>query len=228
MKKIYNLDEFHFDEGKDNNKRAAKIRVHLKYVDVNKVVHMLPSERKKAVDKHFRDGYSKLLKIGIFDTVKLIGNEERPTGVESTVLFGDIQRLARYRFIDSIFVKSVKGAKRKVKGKSLSFFCVRMTAAIQVEGMKKGFQTYEERFVFLTARSPDDAYKKVKRQAKKYGEPYLNSDGQLVRWMIESLDDCYAVGISSCDDLNKPEGVEVYSALKRRRLTKERIWDGEL
>ena len=42
------------------------------------------------------------------------------------------------------------------------------------------------------------------------------------------MDDCYETDIVDFTDLNNPEGTEVFSVLKKRRLTKERYWDGKL
>ncbi|MHB1276808.1 MAG: DUF4288 domain-containing protein [Bacteroidia bacterium] len=102
-----------------------------------------------------------------------------------------------------------------------------MTVAIEIEGRTHGLQTYEERFVLIRAKSHDDAYNKLERTRNTYSDPYLNSDGQLVRWRIESLDDCFETDIGRFKDLDDTEGTEVYSILKTRRLTKERIWDGK-
>ncbi len=101
-----------------------------------------------------------------------------------------------------------------------------MTVAIEIEGLEKGMQTFEERFVIVKAKSQDDAYQKMENQKKSYVKPYLNSDGRQVRWRIESFDDCYETGVDKLSEFNNPEGVEVYSKLKSRKLTPERIWDG--
>ena len=218
MKKILDLDEWRFDKNMSDTKRTASVSIHLKYIDVKRVVNLTPKERKIAIDKHFNDSFSKLLNTKLFDTYKLIGTAKKPRGVETKILLNDIKKLANLPFVEYIFINAVRGAKRTVTKPSPSFFCVKMTVAVQIEAVKNGLQTYEEKYVLIKAKSSEEAYKKIERHTKKYEKPYLNSQGQLVRWKMESLDDCYATDIVNCDDLNDPEGAEVFSVLKRRKL----------
>lgn len=227
MKKIYDLEEWHLNQKVPDEKRTASVRVHLKYIDLKKVTDLTPKERVKGIDNHFKESFSKLLNTGLFEKYKLIGNKRRPTGVETTILIKDIERLAKNSFVESIFINSVKGGRKVERTEPARFFCIKMTVAIQIESIKKGIQTYEERYVLIKAKSSDEAYRKIERHKKKYEEPYLNPQGQLVRWKVESLDDCYVTDIVTCDDFNDPEGAEVFSILKRRKLTKDRYWDGK-
>jgi hypothetical protein len=228
MKKIFDLDEWRFDKNVPYEKRTASVRIHLKYIDLKKVINLTPKQRVTAIDKHLNDGITKLLKTNLFGYYKLIGSRTKPRGVDTTIKIKDIEQLAKYSFVESIFIKSVDAGKRIVKEEPPRFFCIKMTIAIQIEGVKNGLQTYEERYVLIKAKSSDEAYKKIERQTKHYEKPYLNSHGQLVRWKVESLDDCYVTDIVDCDDLNEPEGAEVFSILKRRKLTLERYWNGKL
>lgn len=228
MKKIFDLDEWRFDKKMSNTKRTVSVRIHLKYIDLKKVINLTPKERTITIDKHLKNSFSKLLNKKLFDTYKLIGTSKKPRGVETIIHIKDIEQLANYSFVESVFISSVRGAKKIENPEPSRFFCIKMTVAIQIEGLKKGLQTYEERYVLIKANSSDEAYKKLERQTKRYEKPYLNSQGQLVRWKVESLDDCYVTDIVNCDDLNEPEGAEVFSVLKRRKLTSKRYWNGKL
>jgi hypothetical protein len=97
-----------------------------------------------------------------------------------------------------------------------------MTVAIQIEGQTKGTQHYEERYVLFKSYSEAEAIKKAEADALAYQQPYLNADGLLVRWKVESIDDVYEV-------VTKPhakglEGAEVFSVLKARKLNPGRAW----
>jgi Domain of unknown function (DUF4288) len=227
MKKIYDLDEWRFIEKVSDKKRNANVRVYLKYINLKKVVNLTPRERVIAIDKYFKEIFSRLLKTGMFDTYQLIGTKKRPRGIDTTVLFKDIKRISKNIFIENIFINSVTGGKKIKNIKQTTLFCIKMTVAIQIENIKNGLQTYEERYVLIKAKSSNEAYKKIKTQKKKYEEPYLNSQGRLVRWEIESLDDCYETDFADCEDLNNPKGFEVFSILKKRKLTKDRCWNGK-
>jgi hypothetical protein len=228
MKKIHSLDEWILNKKVSAVKRTATIRIHLKYISLKKVLTLSPKERVKAIDKLLQYNFLKFLKSGLFADYKLIGTKRRPRGIETIILFKDIKRVAKSSLIENIFINSVTGSKKKKALPQLSLFCIKMTVAIQIEKIENGLQTYEERYVLIKAKSSDDAYKKIGKQKKKYQEPYLNSQGCLVRWKIESLDDCYVTDFESCDDLNSPEGFEVFSILKKRKLTKGRYWNGKL
>jgi len=106
--------------------------------------------------------------------------------------------------------------------RKLSFYCVKMTVAIQIEGRTKGMQSYEERYVLYKGYSETEAITKAKIDALAYQKPYLNSDGLLVRWKVESIDSAYEV---VTEPNNKGlEGAEVFSVLKTRKLNPDRVW----
>ncbi len=103
-----------------------------------------------------------------------------------------------------------------------SFFCVKMTVAIQIEGRKKGMQRYEERYVLYKGYSEAEAIQKAELAAPAHQKPYLNSDGLLVRWKVESIDSAYEVVTEA--NAKDFEGAEVFSVLKTRKLTPDRVW----
>lgn len=228
MKKIYNLEAWQFDSKITMAKQAVSASIRFKYIDLKKVITLVPKERIASIDRYYRDGFSRLLEAGLFSSYTLVGSKRRPTGVEVVMSAGKLEKIARFRFVESVFIHPPKGEEKVRKEDINQFFCIKMTVAIQVEGMRDGFQSYDERFVLIKAKSFDDAYKKIERQLKKHeAKPYLNTYGNLVRWKVERLDDCYKTDILTVSDLDKPEGVEVYSVLKKRKLTKERYWDGK-
>lgn len=103
-----------------------------------------------------------------------------------------------------------------------------MTVVIEIEGFEDGLQQIEDRFVIIRAKSQEDAYLKLEKTKDDHLQPYLNSDGRFVRLRIESFDDSYETEIKNVGDLNNPDGIEVYSKFRSRRLTKEKAWDGKV
>ncbi len=201
--------------------------IYMKYPNWKMVANLELPDRKKFRDNFLKTNFQKLFDKKYFDTYELVGTKRRLSGVKANLTLASILKLTKQSFIDNIFIYKLDGAKEKIDKPKYNFFCVKMTVSIQVEGFTKGMQSFEERYVLVKALTVERAYNKVKKQEKQYAEPYLNSDARLVRWKIESYDDCFATDIPSIDDFNKPEGVEVFSKLSSRKITSDRAWNGE-
>ncbi|MBI3134645.1 MAG: DUF4288 domain-containing protein [Bacteroidetes bacterium] len=228
MKKAVNIDDWIFTKKLSDKKRLTDVSIHLKYPEIKGLIKYSPTERKNKIKQDLQNKLKKLIDKQPFTHYSVIGTKTKPRGVRTTISLFELRKISRLDFVQTIFINNVTHARKKRQPtKSFAFYCVRMTAAIEIEGRKKGLQTIEERFVLVKAHSFEDAYKKIEKQKKSYAEPYLNSSGELVRWKTESLDDCYLTDICTLEDLDNPEGVEVFSALKNRRLTPERYWDGK-
>ncbi len=228
MKKVNEISEWKFTKEISDTERIVDVSIHLKYPETKDLIKFSPVERKNKIKLELKSNFQKLLDTGIFKDYTLIGTKSKPAGITAKIPFSFLHKISKISFVRTVFINKISHAKRiKSDHSTKNYYCVRMTVAIEIEGKKKGLQTFEDRFVLIRANSFDDAYKKIEKQKKKYAEPYLNSNGELVRWKIESLDDCFLTEINSHDDLNNPEGVEVFSVLKERRLTKERTWSGK-
>ncbi len=228
MNRVFNLDEWIITKEISDKERMVDVSIYLKYPKFDSLINFSPNERKSRTNFELKEKYKLLLETDLIETYKKIGSASRPSGIETRVSLANLNKIAKLKFVNNIFVKKVSGAKKKPIKINSSFFCVKMTVAIQIEGYKKGMQTYEERMVLVKAKSFEDAYKKVEKQKKDYELPYLNSNGELVRWKIESFDDCYSTGKDFIEEFDEPNGVEVFSSLKKRRLNKNRFWDGNL
>lgn len=228
MKKVINLDDWILTEGVSDEIRIVEFSLHLEYLDVKHLYQYKPSQRNSEINKDMQEKFKLLIETNLFDTYERIGKCLRPSGIKTKVPFNILSKIAKLKIVKSIFIKSISHARKKSIKKKNSFYCVKMTVAIQIEGYKKGMQTYEERMVLVKATSFEDAYKKVEKQKKDYEIPYLNYNGELVRWKIESYDDCYSTGKDFIEEFYEPNGVEVFSTLKKRRFNKSRFWDGSL
>ena len=224
MKKILDLDDWLFDPTFPDDSRIAEVNIHLKYTELNSLVGDSPTERKKKIAADLNNKFKKLIHTNLFENYELIGTSRKPRGIRTRIVFTTLEIIEKLDFIETVFINKVVGARKKRRKKLPKYFCVKMTVAIEVEGFEKGMQQIEERFVLIKAESHDNAFELLERNKENYSEPYLNSDGRLVRWKIESFDDSYETDIHEIADLNNPEGAEVFSKFKSRRLTKERIW----
>lgn len=228
MKRVLGIDEWVFTKKISDDKRQVDASIHLKYPDTKPLIKYSPADRKNKIKQELKDNFKKLLDTNLFDNYTLIGTRTKPSGIKAKIPYSVLKKASKLNFVGNIFINSISHAKKiKLKESPRTFYCVRMTVAIEVEGRKKGLQTIEDRFVLIKANSFDDAYKKVEKHKKKYAEPYFNPYGELVRWKIESLDDCFSTDINSFEDLNDPEGIEVFSTFKKRKLTAKRSWNGK-
>jgi hypothetical protein len=224
MKNIFGIDNWKIEKSGLDNQRTIDVSIYLSYPSVNSLISLEPPLRTKVINKTQQNKLIKILDELKIDSYKLIGTKKRPSGISSKILYRDLKKISKVPEIEQIFIERVSGAKRINQKKPLKFFCVKMTIAIQIEGQLRGLQDYEEKFVLIKAKSSEEAIKRVEREEAN-AEPYFNPNAELVRWKLETIDDCYETFIDNIDEFNKPEGVEVYSILKKRRLSKKRYWD---
>jgi len=222
MKNLY-LDDWKFNQKLSPDKRMAHMTVLLKYPSWQVLAKMKIEKRRKYLNDFLKSNFKKLLDTKYFDKYELVGTKMKPSGIKTKAPLASLLRLAQLSFIGSIHINQLQGATRK-PDKAFKFFCVKMTVSVQVEGFTSGMQLCEDRYVIVKASNSLSAIKKIQKQEKDYGEPYVNSDLRLVSWKIESYDDCYETYIFNINDLSNPEGVEVFSKLRSRKLTPERAW----
>jgi len=180
-----------------------------------------PSERLEYLDSRANRWMRSLRKKWPTDSFSVVPCSNVPTEIKSTVRARDVRNIAQFHEIAIIVVERVEGKRKRRNAKTENkFYCVRAKVAIQIEGVTRGNQTWEDRFVLVHATSFDDAIDKLKNEWKEYEKPYLNSDGQMVRWKFEKIVDVYSTGETEID----PRGTEVYSELLQRRMKREYEW----
>ena len=229
MKNIFGFNSWQLDKSVSNDLRYAGITIDLRYPPVKQFIEFKPKERIKKIDKYYKEKLKQLFSLYKFDEFELTGTKKRPTGIKAKVKFNNLEMLGKLEFISKINIDSIDYAiyvKTEVKPVD-KYFCVKMTVLIDVEGLLPKKQSMEKRLVLIKAKSSDDAYAKLEKQKDNYSEPYLNTNGRLVRWRIGSFDDCYETLIDKPQDLNKPEGVEVYSKIKLRSMKTKTVWDSK-
>ncbi len=143
-----------------------------------------------------------------------------PWTSDSTLAARHLPEILRYPDLSSVFVEKIHGLRRKRAPRQLSFFAVRGRVAIQVEGQIDGLMSMEDRIVLVRAFSFEDAERRLKREWESYAEPYLNPDGEMIRWQLVEIEDVYELDTNEID----PRGTEVYSRLSRHRVRPELVW----
>lgn len=227
LDKIINLHEWDWQNLADTD--LLDITLHLANAPLETVEPMLPRARLLFNHQVRKQNLEQLNAVGLLVTCVPFPSARQPRGATCTVHVEALQKLCACASVESVSVDTVAASqvKKRRARKKQQFFCVKTILAVQIEGIADGLQLYEERLVLIRAACCEQACEKVQAAGAKYAQPYLNSDGQLVRWQLESIDDCYETSLTALSEFNNPVGVEVFSVLKRRRITPERIWDGK-
>jgi hypothetical protein len=149
------------------------------------------------------------------------GRARQPWTLEGTTSARNAALIARSAHVEFVFVEEITGRKRVVKQKAPALFTVHGLVAVQVEDQTDGYQTTEERFVLIRAKSEDDACKRLAKAWKDYADPGMNSMGQFFRWQLEEILDVYELFDA---DIDLDGGTEVYSRLGKRLARKHPAW----
>jgi hypothetical protein len=224
---LYGLEEFNLDLEKLTvlGDLPVTVWIHFKHLDESKFFALPPSERKERIKAWYGKVYTEVihkLSAQKIEVVKTANKKEGPYGITAIVEAKKFPLLLNVRNITSVVIEKIAGYKRKkpAKVKVNEWFAVQARFAIQIEGQTRGIQTYEDRILLVKAASADQAEKKLLREFREYGKPYLNSDGYMVRWAFEKVLDNYRL----FEDEILAEGTEVFSVMKDRKMKPEYQW----
>lgn len=210
------------------DEQVAKISVFVSYPKVSpQLMALAPAERQQFITQNMCESIDSVLetnKLSNWKLLKVGGPGSRCYGVSGEIKVTDIAELTRLTVVESVRVEATNGRKKRLvtPRKRRRFYCVKMTVAIQIEGREKGMQSYEERYVLYKGYSESEVIRKAEIAALVYQKPYLNPDGLLVRWQVESIDNAYEVVTET--NSKGFEGAEVFSILKTRKLSPNRVW----
>lgn len=225
-KKIQGLQNWEFVENIPGKRRQTEIEIDLAYPELSPLIKFTPEQRKKIISSTLVQNLKSLKEKYPFVSYQITGSKIKPRRIVAAIPFNDLEKVAACKEAGRIYIKKIEGARKK-KSQKQHWYCVKMIIAIQVENQKKGLQTFEERYILLKAANENAAMKRAENNYKKTAEdPYLNPYGELVRWKLERIDDCYQTFILDLSEANEPGGLEVYSILKKRRLKETRVWNG--
>ncbi|WP_311952074.1 DUF4288 domain-containing protein [Mucilaginibacter terrae] len=222
------LTDWKLDSKYNDDKRLVTVTIHLKYPEIDSFLGLKPIKRIKQLNKDQINKLNALLMFNVLTDYEVIGTPKRPRGIKATLALNSLKKIEGDNLYSGVTVHNVTHAKKRpVKSEpGTKFYCVKMTVLIEIEKLKSKKQDIEERFVLIKATSADDAYEKLELQKDSYVNHYLNPYGRLVRWRIDSFDDCYETDIFSPKDIVSAEGVEVFSKLKSKK--RKSVWDGKL
>ncbi len=182
---------------------------------------LAPHERQARIAKFLARGLKSLEKHCSGCQLEVQGDNGEAWTIVVRVPAKSVAELSKLPNVGSVWVRKIQGLRRRRQSTAqLEWFAVWGRVAIQVEGQVSGYQTVEDRVLLVKASSERDAKRRLVKEWKSYAEPYLNSEGYMVRWLLEEVLDVYALMDEEIDE----NGTEVYSRLRNRRMRPEYQW----
>jgi hypothetical protein len=219
---IINADDFGFASA-DAVERLGRIPLQVTidlgpFPSAARLARFSPRERGVKIRSHYRRLFARLRPL-LPAGAKPVDRESRRC--DCTVTARDVRGLRRHPSVQRIWLREVPGRRpRRERLKPLDWYAVFARFAIQVEGVTRGMQRYEDRIVIVRARDFRDASRRCRGEFRRYGSPYIGATNRLVRWRFEEVLDVYSIGAIDF----REEPIEVYSKLRSRRLRPEHAW----
>lgn len=200
--------------------RTVRLSLQLRGRSVRRVLDLTPRQRMAAIEASLTRQLGHLTRA--FPEVEFAsrGGARASWTIDVTARADQAGKLARRREVTAVYVDSAEGHRAVNRRPSRAWFCVWAIIAVQIEGHRKGTVTVEDRLVLVKAFSATEAENRVRRKSNRETKPYLNSDGELVRWQLVSVKDVFEL----FDDVIDPDGTEVYSKLRSTRMRPELSW----
>jgi hypothetical protein len=224
---VNNLDDFGLTLqtlSKLAPRTLLKIRADVQYpTNVQSLVRLRPTERARRIHSRMERSAQQILRAWPLGPAPQVVRSEsgRPEKIVGTIALKDLRRLLRVYDIRWIWIEGV-GRRKAVRAKPvLNWYAVLARFAIQIEGRTSGLQDLEDRTLVVKAFSESDAIRRLRKEFRGYGEPYLNRNNHLVRWMFEQVLEVKDLVIDSEID---PKGTEVYSSFHSRRMKPKYEW----
>jgi hypothetical protein len=218
---LHGLDRYNLDltDLKALGDRQVEISAALRGIPYEPLFPLLPAERNRRLKEHLETALERLRARWPGGPIRP-RSEDLPWNFDTVVPARKLPRIVRFRELNYVFVNRIQGLRKRPERKPLQWYAVRARIVIQVEDQTRGMQSVEDRIVLVQARSSEDAERRLQPEWEKYAEPYLNPNGEMVRWQFKEVVDVYEIGTLDLD----PKGTEVYSRLTQRRVRPETVW----
>ena len=225
MAELYYLEKFGLTPAtlKKLGSRKVVLHAYLRGPEVKTLFRYAPAERLERMRECYERQARQAVRAWPSDTCTVKrskGVKSRPYAIAGELPAAKVHLLLGIVSLESVWIEAVAGRKPRPQTPKPEWFTVHARFAIEIEGQTKGMQTYEERFIMVKAKSFDDAERLVRPGFRAYASPYINPDGEMVRWVFEEI-----IGVSKVDgEQFDGSPVEVFSTLKTRPMRPDRVW----
>ena len=224
--KISGLEEFGINPS-DLSDQYATTKFQIKisfpyYPDVESLKPYSVDQRRALVCQYFKDQLIVVKANYPTRNYQIIGTRSKPRGITGQLTGQQLSELESNQQIQWMSVEQVEGIhkiEKQPEGETCAlpyYYSVKGLFVAQFDDLdiSTGVQLTEERIVLVQALNWDEAKQKARIEFDKYcaGE-YFTSSYHFTKWKFLNILDIY-VGETSID----PEGTEVFSKWKRRKL----------
>lgn len=204
-----------------NEHNKATISIFFPVPSIKKLSPFTPEERLEMIKKYKVDKLKRCEKIFSKGILETIGKSKNPSGIIIKKNKSNLSLIQKYKWM-----KNHSFSDESYEETETYLFFGIATFVVQIEGKKKGKQTVETRFLLVEANSKKEAKSKLKKEFKKYQKPYLNDKGRMVQWTYANDLEIYNTFLEKSDLKTVKEGMEIFSFLDSRKITKQTVWEG--
>jgi hypothetical protein len=150
----------------------------------------------------------------------LIRENQLVSGLRIRINFDALNQLKKSQLIaeDGIIIHKLQGAKKIESKSAYHFFCINLILGLFIENQSEP-NIVEEKFILIKAKSFEDAYKRIEKNAKLYEYEYLNNNMEIAQWKFINMKNCYMTKIQNTADFINPSGNQVFSKILTETLT---------
>jgi hypothetical protein len=220
--RIYGLGDFQLNRAqlKSLGARLVSVSIQQRGPVLSRLSRFRPRQREKRMSEVLQAGLLRLRRAWPDVGITARGNGRLPWTLDAVVPASSVGRLAAEPGVSEVWVKRIRGIRRRQAKRQHGLFCVWGRVAIQVEGRTRGLVDVEDRLMLVRALTEEDAKKRLAKSWREYASPYLNSRGELVRWQLVEVVDVYHLYEDELD----PSGTEVYSRIRPKRMKAAYMW----
>jgi hypothetical protein len=144
----------------------------------------------------------------------LIKENQLVSGLRTRINFDALNQLKKSQLIaeEGIIIHKLQGAKKIESKSAYHYFCIKLILGLFIENQTEPNIT-EEKFILIKAKSFEDAYKRIEKNANQYEYEYLNNNMEIAQWKFINMKDCYMTKIQKTADFIKPSGNQVFSKI---------------
>lgn len=181
-----------------------------------------PVERRRLLDLWYKEKFEQIQAEVALRNIKL-SKRGKYNSFDCELDANELPKLLAIDGITMVTISKIEGLKpiKQRELKRLEWYIVQARFIWEVEGQTQGMQMVEDQMLLVRAYDFDDAEQRLQQKFIEYGEPYLNSDGEMVRIRLDRVLDVFETTIIDKVD---PNGEEIFYTIKHRRMRPEYEW----